>query len=77
MNRHCHSCGMMLAGDEGQKARGDYCQYCADEKGNLHPREAVKQGIAQWLGSWSPAATPEQLQSRAESYMRAMPAWAE
>ncbi len=74
MSNSCHSCGMPLVAAE---ARGNYCQYCADEQGKLHPRERVQQGIAQWLEGWAPEEGKKpDFMKRAESYMRAMPAWA-
>jgi hypothetical protein len=77
MNKMCLSCGMPLMGPEAQKAHGDYCQYCTDDKGNLLPREQVKNGIAQFLKSWSPQGNSVDFIKRAEHYMLAMPAWAE
>ena len=71
----CHSCAMPLVGEEGEKARGNLCQYCSDEKGNLVPREQATQGIAAWLKGWSPPASDEEFRKRAEAYMAAMPAW--
>ena len=46
---HCHACGMALVGDEANAARGNLCQYCSDENGNLKPRSEAEQGMAQWL----------------------------
>ena len=72
MSTSCHSCGMPL---KKEKARGNYCEYCSDENGNLHPKEQVKQGIAQWLSGWAPEGTETDFAKRAEHYMKAMPAW--
>ncbi len=77
MNKHCHSCSMPISGPFAGEARGDYCQHCVDETGKLRPREAVRQGIAMWLSSWSPGVTEEQCLDRAKHFMNAMPAWAE
>ncbi len=77
MNKSCFSCGMPLAGEEVQKARGNYCQYCSDEQGNLLPKEQVKQGLVQWLQGWAPEGSKADFQKRAEYYMLAMPAWAQ
>lgn len=73
MNQHCHSCGMPLSNE----AKGNYCTYCTDEKGNLHPREAVRQGIAQWLQGFSPQKEGVDFLHRADCYLQAMPAWAD
>lgn len=74
---YCHSCGMPLTGEVAEKARGNYCQYCSDEQGNLYPKEAVKKGIAEFLSSWAPEKEGTDFAKRAEMYMKAMPAWAE
>ena len=77
MNQHCHSCGMPLA-DPGLKGSSDqYCRYCADPQGVLHPREQVQHGIAQWLKSWQPGISEAEALTRAAHYMKAMPAWAD
>ncbi len=73
--KQCYACAMPLVGEEAGKARGDYCQYCSDEKGNLKPKEEAVHGIAQWLKSWSPPASEEEFLRRAKCYMDAMPAW--
>jgi hypothetical protein len=76
MQEFCQSCAAPLTGDFKGPAE-NYCKHCTDEKGNLHPREAILGGIAQWFQSWQPGITPEQARSRAEHYMKSMPAWAE
>jgi len=70
--RFCQSCGMPLP--ENDKAA--YCRYCADENGNLKPREAVREGIAAWLEQFTPDRKAD-FRKRADSYLNAMPAWAE
>jgi hypothetical protein len=77
MNKFCLSCGMPLFGQDGQEIKGDYCQYCTDEKGNLKSKEEVRKGIAGWLQSWSNEGDSVNYMKRAENYMNAMPAWAE
>ncbi|MCK4542989.1 MAG: hypothetical protein KAU17_12205 [Spirochaetales bacterium] len=77
MDKVCYSCGMPLMGEAAEKARGNYCQYCSDEKGDLLPKEQVKAGIAGYLKSWAPTDKTADFEKRAESYMNAMPAWAE
>ena len=70
--RFCQSCGMPLP----ENVKAVYCQYCTDEKGKLKPREAVREGIAAWLEQFTPDKKAD-LRERAESYLNAMPAWAE
>jgi hypothetical protein len=74
--KFCQSCTMPLSADtQGKDAR--YCKHCTDDQGELHPRENVKQGIAQWMTTWQPGINQEQALQRAEHFMNAMPAWAE
>jgi hypothetical protein len=73
MNRFCQSCGMPLP----EAGNAVYCQYCTDDKGNLKPREAVREGIAAWLEQFSPNPGKVDFRKRADSYLNAMPAWAE
>ena len=73
----CYSCSMPLMGPEGEKARGNYCQYCSDEQGALRPKEQIQKGIAEWLSGWAPKGSSIDFMKRAEYYMKAMPAWSE
>ena len=77
MQKFCHSCGMPLAGPEADKAKGDYCQYCADARGNLKSRDEVRQGLAQYLAGIKPEEKDVDYLKRADAYMQAMPAWAD
>ena len=77
MNKSCHSCGIPLAGEDGKDYRTNYCLYCTDENGNLYPKEIVQKGLAKWLQKWAPETGSVDFMKRAESYMKAMPAWAE
>lgn len=63
----CRSCGM--------PSTEQYCGYCTDESGALKPREAIREGIAQWLSSWAPDKDAD-FGARADHYLAAMPAWA-
>ena len=76
MNRYCLSCGAPVDVPEFKGPVDMYCKYCTDEKGNLHPREAVRFGIAKWLQTWQPGLDDERALERAGHYMQAMPAWA-
>jgi hypothetical protein len=75
VDKFCESCAVPLSGDFKGPSE-NYCKHCTDEKGNLHPREAVRRGIAKWFQSWQPGITEKQAKARAENYMQAMPAWA-
>ncbi|MFW5688591.1 MAG: zinc ribbon domain-containing protein [Spirochaetota bacterium] len=74
---HCQSCGMPMSDETRNSATEEFCRYCADEKGALHPRRQVQSGIADWLKSFSPAASDDAIAERADHYLRSMPAWAE
>lgn len=76
MNKFCYSCGAPLQMPDLKGPAENYCKFCTDESGALHPKEAVKQGVVQWLKSWQPNLTDDQAVIRAENFMRAMPAWA-
>ncbi len=75
MANYCRSCSIPLDSPEAEGPSDIYCKHCADETGNLKPREEVKQGIACWLKSWQKGITEEQ--KRADHFTQAMPAWAE
>ena len=72
----CHACGAPLQG-EYQGPSPIYCGYCTDEEGTLKPRAQIHRGIASWLQTWQPGIDNAIALRRAESYMKAMPAWAE
>ncbi|MBN1781070.1 hypothetical protein JW948_08110 [bacterium] len=73
MQKFCQSCGMPL----NAETTGSYCHYCTDDQGQLKPREAVAEGIAAWLEMFTPDDGNVNFKKRAESYLAAMPAWAE
>jgi len=77
MDKFCHSCTPPLSMPEFKGPAENYCKYCTDENGNLKPREVVRQGIAEWFKSWQPGLDDPTAIARAESFMMAMPAWAE
>jgi len=74
--KFCHSCGIILDGNIAKEVAPDLCGYCADEKGNLKPKEEVQKGVAEWLKSFAPKDVNADFMKRAENYMNAMPAWA-
>jgi hypothetical protein len=71
--RFCFSCAMPLTAE----TTSQYCQHCTGPDGKLLPREAVKTGITQWMKSWQGDVDDATVTKRADSYMNAMPAWAE
>ncbi len=74
--KFCHSCGIILDGNIAKEIAPNYCGYCADENGNLKPKEVVQSGVADWLKSFSPSDGNPDFMKRAENYLNAMPAWA-
>ena len=77
MDKFCHSCAAPLGMPDFKGPADDYCKYCTDDKGNLKSREEIQAGITGWLKSWQPGLDDATASSRAESYMKAMPAWAD
>jgi len=75
--KFCHSCGMPLDSKMGTETEGNFCHYCADENGELKPREVVHAGIVEWLKMFAPEETNPNFDKRADNYMKAMPAWVE
>jgi len=75
--RHCRSCAASLNEPINQGVSDRYCRYCADETGQLRPREEVRAILARWMIYWQGPMTPEEAARRADSLMRAMPAWCE
>ena len=77
MNKFCHSCCAPLDSPDFKGPSENYCKYCTDEAGKLKSREEIKQGVAQWFKSWQPNIDDAKAMTRADLYLRAMPAWAE
>lgn len=75
--KYCHSCGMPVTNETAAEKTDKYCQYCADDNGDLKSREEIKAGIAQWLNGFTPEDKEADYNKRAEFYMKSMPAWAE
>lgn len=73
MDKFCQSCGMPLS----DQSSDQYCQYCTNESGQLKTREEVRDGVAAWLRMFTPEQESADFKKRAESYLNAMPAWAE
>ena len=71
----CRSCAMPLT-PENAGLNAQYCKHCTDSTGNLHPREYVQNGLAQFLTMLEPTIDDATAQKRAAYYMKAMPAWA-
>ena len=75
MTKFCESCSAPLSEFTGPSDK--YCKYCTDEKGNLKARNEIQQQIAMWFKSWQGEISENQAMTRANSYMKSMPAWAE
>jgi hypothetical protein len=67
-HQQCESCAMPIE-------TGHYCQYCADEKGNLQPFEERFERMVQWMASQKPGLSREDAQEQTLAYMAQMPAW--
>lgn len=75
--KFCRSCGIILDGNIAKESSNSLCQWCVDENGNLKPKEVVQAGVAEWLKSFSPSEGNPDFMKRADSYLNAMPAWAD
>ena len=73
----CQSCTAPLDNPEFKGSSDIYCKYCTDDTGKLKSYEEIKQGIASWFKGWQGDISDEEVQKRAEFFMKAMPAWAE
>jgi hypothetical protein len=54
---------------------GIYCQYCADEKGQLQPFEERFARMVQWTLREKPGLSEADAQKQTLAYMAKMPAW--
>jgi hypothetical protein len=67
-HQQCQSCAMPIES-------GIYCQYCADEKGNLQPFEERFERMVQWMSRQKPELSRDEVQNQTLAYMAQMPAW--
>jgi hypothetical protein len=54
---------------------GHYCQYCADEHGNLQAFEERFERMVQWMRGQNPALDQAAAEAQTLAYMANMPAW--
>jgi len=64
----CESCSMPIE-------TGRYCQYCADEKGQLQPFEERFERFIAFQQRRTPDASRAELEAATLAYMARMPAW--
>lgn len=69
----CLSCGMPLT-LESRRADTDFCQYCTDDSGALHPFEERFERMTQWAMR-KDGLDRKDAEARTREYMREMPAW--
>ena len=75
----CESCGMPmkdLSQHGGGEINNPYCIYCADESGNLKPREQVREGMIGFFMK-SENKSREEAERFVDEHMSKMPAWKE
>lgn len=77
MAGYCNSCSMPLDTPGAKGPSSTYCKYCTDESGTLKSRDEIRRGIAGWLKGWQDGIDDNTALRRADSYMRALPAWAD
>ena len=66
--KRCESCGMPIE-------TGAYCQYCADEHGNLQGFDERFARMLQWVRRESPSLTAAEAEAKTLATMSVMPAW--
>ena len=69
----CLSCGMPLT-RESRRDSTDYCLYCTDDSGALHPFEERFERMTQWAMR-KDGLDRKDAEARTLEYMRGMPAW--
>lgn len=67
-HQHCQSCAMPIE-------TGQYCQYCADQNGNLQPFEERFDRMVQWMSREKPHLSRDEAEKQTLAYMAQMPAW--
>lgn len=70
MTTRCESCSMTIES-------GHYCQYCADEAGELHPFEETLERFQQWTLRRQPDLDPAAARRQTLQFMATMPAWSD
>ncbi len=70
MSTNCQSCSMTIES-------GDYCQYCADEGGQLIPFEECVERFLQWTRRQEPDLAADEARRKTVDFMATMPAWRE
>jgi hypothetical protein len=74
-SRFCRSCSVSLFDEHNRGVSDRYCRYCADDEGQLKPREEVRRLLAGWIAHWQGGVDEKESYERADSLMSAMPAW--
>jgi hypothetical protein len=64
----CESCSMPIES-------GHYCQYCADDQGNLQPFEERFERMLQWMSRQKPDLPRDEAKQQTLAFMATMPAW--
>jgi hypothetical protein len=64
----CQSCGMPIEA-------GPYCQYCADENGQIHSFDETVVRMSQFMKRETPGVTDDKAVEMTLEYMSQMPAW--
>ena len=75
MKKWCYSCTAPLDMPEFKGIAENLCKFCTDEAGVLKSRNDIQIGIAEWFQSWQPDIDDAKAMKRADSFMKALPAW--
>ena len=68
MSVNCESCGMPIEA-------GPYCDYCTDDKGDLHAFDERFERMKQWTRRENPELDDATVEKQTLAYMSTMPAW--
>jgi hypothetical protein len=73
----CYSCAAPLNHPDFKSDNDEFCRHCLTDSGDLRTREEILVNVARWMQQWQVDTADIVLIARANTYMHAMPAWAD
>ncbi len=73
----CYSCAAPLHHPDFKSDNDEFCRHCLTDSGDLKTREEILVNVARWMQQWQVDTPDIVLIARANTYMHAMPAWAD
>jgi hypothetical protein len=73
----CYSCAAPLNHPDFKSDNDEFCRHCLTDTGDLRTREEIQITVARWMQQWQVDTPDLVLIARANTYMHAMPAWAD